>query len=115
MEWKRLVPGVQARDSLVGLGMLAAWHLVFWIWGIWITAVLGIDGTGQLVPSVEQLHALVANAAIAACFNFCFMMGSTLAGPVPIIVGGAVALPMTYCYDMTIRGLRFSTLSLGTK
>jgi hypothetical protein len=41
------------------------------------------------------------------------MMGSTLAGPVPIIVGGAVALPMTYCYDMIVRGLRFSTLSLG--
>jgi drug/metabolite transporter (DMT)-like permease len=30
VEWKRLVPGVKARDSLVGLGLLAAWHLVFW-------------------------------------------------------------------------------------
>ena len=34
VEWKRLVPGVQARDSLVGLGLLAAWHWVFWIWGM---------------------------------------------------------------------------------
>ena len=43
-----------------------------------------------------------------------FMMGSTLAGPVPIIVGGAVALPMTYCFDIVVRGLHFSSLSLGT-
>lgn len=42
-----------------------------------------------------------------------FMMGSTLAGPVPIIVGGAMAVPMTYCFDMVVRGLYFSPLSLG--
>ena len=42
-----------------------------------------------------------------------FMMGSTLAGPVPIIVGGAVAVPMTYCFDIVVRGLHFSMLSLG--
>jgi hypothetical protein len=44
--------------------------LVFWVWGIWVTAALGIDGSGPLLPDQEQVHAIVANAAIAACFNF---------------------------------------------
>jgi hypothetical protein len=51
-------------------GLLAVWHLVFWVWGIWVTAALGIDGSGPLLPDQEQVHAIVANAAIAACFNF---------------------------------------------
>ena len=39
-------------------------------------------------------------------------MGSTLAGPVPIVVGAAVAVPLTYAYDIVVRGLSFTTLSL---
>ena len=41
VEWKRLVPGVEARDSLVGLGLLAFWHLVFWVWGFFLLNALG--------------------------------------------------------------------------
>ena len=86
------MPGTDARDSLVGLGLLAGWHLVFWVWGIPLTDHYGLDGPGGMFPDGEQLQALAANAAIAACFNFCFMMGSTLAGPVPIIVGVSTPL-----------------------
>ena len=69
VEWKRLVPGVEARDSLVGLGLLAAWHIVFWIWGIPITQYFEVDGPGSIWPDEEQLGALMANAAIAGAIT----------------------------------------------
>ena len=37
---------------------------------------LAVDGAGPIMPTGEQAAALLANAAIAAAFNFCFMMGS---------------------------------------
>ena len=70
-EWKRLVPGTDARDSLVGLGMLACWHLVFWVGGIPIISLLGWE-TFEL-PTPPQVMALAANAAMATLGNFCFM------------------------------------------
>jgi solute carrier family 35 protein F3/4 len=112
VEWKRLVPGGEMRDSLVGLGSLAVWHLVLYSWGIPLTQYLGWDGPGGIMPVGDQWGALFANAGIAACFNFFFMMGSTLVGPVPIIVGGAVAMPLTYLFDVFVRGLEFSAISL---
>jgi hypothetical protein len=44
--------------------------------------------------------------------QFCFMMGATVAGPVPIIVANAVTVPMTYCFDIIVKGVEFSTVSL---
>ena len=69
VEWKRLVPGTQARDSLVGLGMLAVWHLVFWVWGIWITAALGTDGTVcTSIQSIVTVEDCVAQCVVCvAC------------------------------------------------
>ena len=67
VEWKRLVPGTQARDSLVGLGMLAVWHLVFWVWGIWITAALGTDGTVcRSIPSAVTVENCIAQCVVCA-------------------------------------------------
>ena len=40
------------------------------------------------------------------------MMGATVAGPVPIIVANAVTVPMTYCFDIIVKGVEFSTVSL---
>ena len=77
VEWKRLVPGVEARDSLVGLGLLAAWHIFFWVWGIPITQYFEVDGPGSIWPDEEQLGALMANAAIAGAITqqhpFCLL------------------------------------------
>ena len=67
VEWKRLVPGTDARDSLVGLGMLAAWHLVFWSWGIWITAALGIDGT-VCPPRLNRIYVHPPRGALIMFF-----------------------------------------------
>ena len=36
----------------------------------------------------------------------------TVVGPVPIIVANAVAVPMTYCFDIVIRSISFTTTSL---
>ena len=40
------------------------------------------------------------------------MMGATVAGPVPIVVANAVTVPMTYCFDIIVKGVEFSTVSL---
>lgn len=41
------------------------------------------------------------------------MMGTTvLPSPVPIVVANAVAVPLTYCYDIVFRSIHFSTVSL---
>ena len=70
VEWKRLVPGTQARDSLVGLGMLAVWHLVFWIWGIWITAALGTDGTVcTSIQSIVTVENCVAQCVVCVAYD----------------------------------------------
>lgn len=39
-------------------------------------------------------------------------MGTTVAGPVPIIVANAVAVPMTYCFDVVVRSVSFTKTSL---
>ena len=72
VEWKRLVPGTDARDSLVGLGMLAAWHLVVWVWGLPLLSLLGWETFEW--PSPSQAKALALNAALASFGNFCFMV-----------------------------------------
>ena len=36
-------------------------------------------------------------------------------GPVPIIVANAVTMPLVYCFDIAIKGLHFSAVSLGGK
>ena len=41
------------------------------------------------------------------------MMGTTLAGPVPIIVANTAGVPITYGWDIIVKGLHFSPLSLG--
>ena len=43
-----------------------------------------------MLPDHEQAVALAINAGFATFGNFCFMMGVTVAGPVPIIVANAV-------------------------
>ena len=40
------------------------------------------------------------------------MMGTTVAGPIPVIVANAVAVPMTYYYDIVVRGISFTNTSL---
>ena len=73
VEWKRLVPGVQARDSLVGLGLLAAWHWVFWIWGMALLNLLHAHGVSWaeefVLPDHEQAVALAINAGFATAGN----------------------------------------------
>jgi uncharacterized membrane protein YgcG len=74
VEWKRLVPGAQTRDSLVGLGLLAAWHLVFWVWGMallnWLHHSYGVGWAEPFeLPDREQAVALGINAALATASN----------------------------------------------
>ena len=74
VEWKRLVPGVEARDSLVGLGLLAFWHLVFWVWGFFLLNALGWEVFE--LPDRHQTVALAINAVFCTAGNFFFVSGA---------------------------------------
>ncbi len=109
--WSALVCA-DTESVLVFIGCIGLANLLTCWPALIVCRALGV-GEGFVLPSPFSLNGgyLYGNAALATCYNFAFMVGLNLLGPVFISIGSVLQLPVSAVTDLLLHGQAIGALN----